>query len=125
MKLLFTLLVFGNLSTSVIGQTETNPEKSEPVTIRLVCYNRAGELPVSFSFRYKGKDKFISYKKLKDKNNLFEIFSPEDIQKISVVKGDEAIEKFGKYAGQGVIIIDLKDRADSKTWKKIKRYSSL
>lgn len=126
MKYIFTLLFFGITATSVIAQEETNPVISEPVTIRLVCYSRAGEFPISYAIRYRDQEKFVSYKRLKkNKNNIFDTFSLEVIEKVSVVKGDEAIKKYGKNAGTGVIILDLKDQADPNTWRKIKRYKPI
>lgn len=123
MKLIFTLLLSATLSTFVYGQEQSGSGNHNPVTIRLVCHSRAGEFPISYLFRYKDMEKFVSYKKLKkNKNNIFSAFSPEEIERFSAVKGDNAVKKFGKNAGMGVIILDLKDQADSKTWRKIKRY---
>lgn len=128
MKYIFTLLFIGIIATSVVAQEETNPEISEPVTIRLVCYSRAGQFPISYAIRYRDQEKFVSYKRLKkkkNKNNIFDTFSPEVIEKVSAVKGDEAIKKYGKNAGTGVIILELKDQADLDTWRKIKRYKPI
>ena len=128
MKYIFTLLFIGIIATSVVAQEETNPEISEPVTIRLVCYSRAGQFPISYAIRYRDQEKFVSYKRLKKKKNkniIFDTFSPEVIEKVSAVKGDEAIEKYGKNAGTGVIILELKDQTDLDTWRKIKRYKPI
>ena len=122
MKSLFPLLFFELFSTTLFAQDQPESESHTPVTIRLVCYNRAAVGQVSYFFRHANQEKFIPYNDQVKKKEFSTIFSPEDIEKVSVSKGAEADEKFGEFGDRGVIIIDLKSEIDSKTWRKIKRY---
>lgn len=80
------------LSSSVSGAASSSPKVA-------VSVNGNGEQPLYFIETKTGLKKVQSYDHL----------DPSDIESMSVFKGDQALEKFGKDAKNGAIVVRLKD----------------
>jgi TonB family protein len=76
-----------------------------PFTIEVKKKNDSTGIPENSLFYINGE---------KTSSNLLRVVSPEDIRDIKIIKGKEAVEKYGEEAKNGVILITLKDYKEKK-----------
>ena len=109
--------VFGQIQTDSLVLKKPDVETN---TIRICAPSRAGVIPKPPLY-------VIKYGKKEYQNNkeyfipdISELFSPNDIASINVLKDSASAEKYGEDGKNGVIVITLKDNKVSTFKKKSK-----
>jgi hypothetical protein len=107
---IITFLFIGICSTQLIAQT-TNLEAT---------VNHAKDLYAQLCVKENNPLCVVNGIVLKNFENTLAAIKPEDIEKMDVLKGDAAIDKYGDKAINGVIHITLKKTANNKYKKLLK-----
>jgi hypothetical protein len=105
---IITFLFIGICSTQLIAQT----------TNLVATVNHAKDLYVQLCIKENNPLCVVNGIVLKNFENTLTVIKPEDIEKMDVLKGNAAIDKYGDKAINGVINITLKKVANNK-YKKL------